>query len=264
MRGTKRLEGVRHKIAVMSGKGGVGKSTIAANLALALAMHGSRTGLLDCDMHGPTIPRILGIEGERPSADGGVIRPITVGEGLRVMSIGLLLDSRDSPVIWRGPLKMKAIEQLLGDVQWGELDYLVIDLPPGTGDEPLSVVQLVPNIDGAVVVTTPQDVALLTVRRAIRFAEKVKLPVIGLIENMSGFICPHCGGRIDIFRSGGGERLASEMGIRFLGRVPLDPSIVESGEDGRPFVLGSGKSAKIFKDIVNQIEKYLGEKGGAM
>jgi len=173
-----------------------------------------------------------------------------------------MLPESDSPVVWRGPLKSRAIAQFLSDVKWGNLDYLVVDLPPGTGDEPLSIAQLIPNPDGAVIVTTPQDVALLTIRRAVNFARTVGLPIIGLVENMSGFICPHCGGEVDIFKSGGGEKLASELGIPFLGKIPLDPNIVKSGESGKPFMLDpDSKSAKIFGDIVDRIERSLdGEK----
>lgn len=255
------LKNVRRKIAVMSGKGGVGKSTVAANLALALSMRGPKVGLLDCDIHGPSIPKILGIESERATGTESAINPISAEGGIEVMSLGFLLPERDSAVIWRGPLKTRAIAQLLGDVKWGNLDYLVVDLPPGTGDEPLSIAQLIPDPDGTVIVTTPQDVALLTIRRAVNFAREVGLPVLGLIENMSGFVCPYCGREVEIFKSGGGESLASELGIPFLGKIPLDPDIVRSGEEGRPFVLErESNSAKIFADIVDKIEKSLNER----
>lgn len=254
-----RLKKVKHKIAVMSGKGGVGKSTIAANLAMALAKDGLETGLLDCDMHGPSIPKIMGIEDEKPTGTKSGINPIVTKEGLKVISLGLMLPEKDSPVVWRGPLKMKAIQQFLGDVNWGDLDYLVFDLPPGTGDEPLSIAQLIPEPDGAIIVTTPQDVALLTIRRAVNFSRGVGLPILGLIENMSGFVCPYCGREVDIFKSGGGEDLASELGIPFLGKIPLDPDIVKSGEEGRPFVIEpESKSAEIFENIVNKMKKSLG------
>ncbi len=255
------LKNVRRKIAVMSGKGGVGKSTVAANLALALSMRGSKVGLLDCDMHGPSIPKILGIESERATGTESAINPISAEGGIEVMSLGFLLPERDSAVIWRGPLKMRAIAQLLGDVKWGNLDYLVVDLPPGTGDEPLSIAQLIPDPDGTVIVTTPQDVALLTIRRAVNFAREVGLLVLGLIENMSSFVCPHCGREVEIFKSGGGESLASELGIPFLGKIPLDPDIVRSGEEGRPFVLEQeSNSAKNFGNIVDKIEKSINER----
>lgn len=260
-KGTEGLRNVRRKIAVMSGKGGVGKSTVAANLALALSMRGSKVGLLDCDMHGPSIPKILGIESERATGTGSAINPIATEGDIEVMSLGFLLPGRDSAVIWRGPLKMRVIAQLLGGVKWGNLDYLVVDLPPGTGDEPLSIAQLIPDLDGTVIVTTPQDVALLTIRRAVNFTREVGLPVLGLIENMSGFVCPYCGREVDIFKSGGGESLASELSIPFLGKIPLDPDIVRSGEKGRPFVLERESNlAKNFRNITDKIEKSLNER----
>lgn len=250
------LKRVDHKIAIMSGKGGVGKSTVSANLATIFSVNGKKVGLVDCDMHGPSIPRILGLQGERPSNDGDSIVPIETETGLQVISIGSILPEEDSPVVWRGPLKMKAIQQFLSDVNWHDLDYLFFDLPPGTGDEPLSLAQLIPDSDGTIVVTTPQEVALQTIRRAVNFAREVGLNVLGIIENMSGFVCPNCKERIDIFTSGGGMDLASELGIPFLGKVPLDPEIVKSGERGRPFVLDNEiESAKIFKDIMNDVKE---------
>ncbi len=254
----KRMSEVEHKIIIMSGKGGVGKSTVAANLATALRMRGYSTGLLDCDMHGPSIPKIVGVKGEETTTDGELMNPIETDFGLEVVSIDFLLPEEDSPVIWRGPLKMKTLQQFLGDVDWGELDFLVFDLPPGTGDEPLSVAQLIPDSDGAVIVTTPQEVALQTIRRSVNFAEKVGLPVLGILENMSGFVCPDCGEEVDIFSSGGGEDLADELGIPFLGRIPLDPKIVESGEEGEPIVLEEkSKAAKAFENIVTRIEDLI-------
>lgn len=253
------LENVKHTISVMSGKGGVGKSTVAANLATALSMRDYDVGLMDCDMHGPSIPQIVGINyDERPTGTKSAINPVLTDFGLKVMSIGSLLPEKDSPVIWRGPLKMKAIQQFLSDVDWESLDYLVFDLPPGTGDEPLSIAQLIPNSDGTIIVTTPQEVALQTIRRTVNFAGEVNMPVLGLIENMSGFICPHCGKRTDIFQSGGGKELSSELGIPFLGSVPLDPEIVRSGETGEPFVMNEdSKAAKAFSKVVNDIENSL-------
>ncbi|KXB01131.1 hypothetical protein AKJ43_03640, partial [candidate division MSBL1 archaeon SCGC-AAA261D19] len=210
---------------------------------------------------GPSIPKIMGIEDEKPTGTNSGINPIITKEGLKVISLGFMLPERDSPVVWRGALKMKAIQQFLGDVNWGDLDYLVSDLPPGTGDEPLTIAQLIPEPDGAVIVTTPQDVALLTIRRAVNFAKGVGLPILGLIENMSGFVCPYCGHEVDIFKSGGGEDLASELGIPFLGKIPLDPDIVKSGEKGRPFVMKPGsKSAEIFENIVNKMKKSLSDR----
>ncbi len=251
-----KLSDVDHKIAVMSGKGGVGKSTVAANIASGLSARGYEVGLLDCDMHGPSIPKIVGVEEEEPTSDGTALNPILTDFGLKVVSIAPLLPESDSPVIWRGPLKMKTLQQFLGDVNWGKLDYLIFDLPPGTGDEPLSIAQLIPDPDGAIIVTTPQEVALQTIRRAVNFAQKVDLPVLGLIENMSGFVCPNCSEEVDIFNSGGGKELAEELGIPFLGKIPLDSKIVESGEEGKPIVLDQeSESAIAFEDIVTAIKE---------
>ncbi len=251
------LEKIRHKILILSGKGGVGKSTVAVNLALSFSMNGSEVGLLDVDIHGPDIPKMLGIEDERLTGDDNGIMPVLYPPHLKVMSMAFLLPDKDSPVIWRGPLKMKAIQQFIEEVNWGELDYLIMDLPPGTGDEPLSVAHLIPDADGAVIVTTPQDVALLDSRKAVNFVRTINLPIIGIIENMSGFSCPHCGGEIELFKVGGGEKAAKELGVPFLGRIPIDPRIVETGDSGEPFVLdfSDSESAKAFKKIVKRIEK---------
>jgi len=231
-----RLGRIRHKILVLSGKGGVGKSTVAVNLAVALAQAGRRVGLLDVDIHGPSIPKMLKLEeaGVEVICDG-VLKPVETA-GLKVMSIGFLLRHRDDAVIWRGPMKMGVIKQFLKDVEWGDLDYLVIDSPPGTGDEPLSVCQLVEDADGAVIVTTPQEVATVDVRRSISFCRQLSLPVLGVVENMSGFVCPSCGTVTEIFKTGGGERLAAETHVPFLGRIPLDPSVGAAGDDGTPFM----------------------------
>lgn len=231
-----RMGRIKHKLIVLSGKGGVGKSTVAVNLAVTLAMAGKQVGLLDIDIHGPSIPKLLHIEGTRVSGSDTTLYPIKVGDGLRVMSIGLLLRGRDDAVIWRGPMKYNVIKQFLKDVEWGELDYLVVDSPPGTGDEPLSVAQLMENPDGAVIVTTPQALAIQDVRRSIMFCRHLNLPVLGVIENMSGFICPACGERIRIFGSGGGESMAKEMGVPFLGAIPIETEVVESGDEGKPIV----------------------------
>jgi Mrp family chromosome partitioning ATPase len=231
-----RLGQVGCVVAVLSGKGGVGKSTVAANLAVALADEGRRVGLLDADMHGPSVPRILGLDDARPDCDAGDIQPIACGPRLKVMSMAFLLDGRDAPVIWRGPLKMAALRQFIADVRWGPLDVLVIDLPPGTGDEPLSVCQLIPEAAGGIVVTTPQELSVSDVRKCISFCRALKLPVLGVIENMSGFVCPHCGETVDVFGAGGGARMAAEMDVPFLGAVPLDPRVVAAGDEGRPFV----------------------------
>jgi len=233
-----RLGAIRQKIMVLSGKGGVGKSTVAVNLAVSLALQGCKAGLLDVDIHGPSVPKLLGLEGEscQPSAEPGGIEPVRFGENLKVMSIGFLLQSPRDAVVWRGPLKYKVIEQFLRDVVWGSLDALVIDAPPGTGDEPLSIAQLVGRPAGAIVVTTPQEVAVADVRRSITFCQEMHLDVLGVVENMSGFVCPHCGKSSDLFKSGGGELLAREMGVPFLGKVPFDPQVVESGDSGTPAV----------------------------
>jgi len=251
------LKRIKHKIVVMSGKGGVGKSTVAVNLALALSMKGIETGLLDADIHGPSVPKMLKIENAVISGDKEGLFPVLVPPHLKVMSMAFLLQDRDLPVIWRGPMKMGAIRQFLEDVRWGDLDYLVMDMPPGTGDEPLSIAQLIPNADGTVIVTTPQDVALLDSRKAVGFSRAVKLPVIGVVENMSGFVCPHCGKEVDLFKKGGGRRAAEELGVPFLGSVPIDPKVVESGDEGVPIVLMDRKSpaAEAFMRIADEIIK---------
>lgn len=237
----KNLESIKHTIMVMSGKGGVGKTTVAVTLAAALARN-KAVGILDTDINGPNVPKMLGCEDQRPTADNDGIQPVTAKNGIKVMSMAFMLQSPDTPVIWRGPLKMQAIEQFLGDVAWGKLDYLVIDLPPGTGDEPLSVAQLIPGIDGAVIVTTPQDVALLDSRKAVTFARELTVPVLGIVENMSGYTCPHCGASVDLFKRGGGEAAARELGIPFLGAIPLDPAVVKAGDAGTPI---TGKATTI-------------------
>lgn len=246
---------IKHKIIVLSGKGGVGKSTVAANIAVALSMKGKKVGLMDIDIHGPSIPKILGLEGipVRYTKDG--ILPLDYNENLKVISVGFLLQDKDNAIIWRVPLKHSLIKQFLTDVKWGSLDYLIVDCPPGTGDEPLSVIQLLENPGCAIVVTTPQDVALADVRKSITFCRVTKLPVLGVVENMSGFICPHCGERVDIFKSGGGERMASEMGVNFIGRVPIEPKIVESGDSGRPFMemYTEMEAANAFEPIIEKL-----------
>jgi ATP-binding protein involved in chromosome partitioning len=243
------IPGVRHVVAVASGKGGVGKSTVAANLAVTLARLGHRVGLLDADIYGPSLPIMFGIH-ERPRVDEGEnrIHPFS-RYGLSLMSLGFILDT-DTPVIWRGPMVMKAIEQMLGDVLWGELDFLVVDLPPGTGDAQLTLTQKVP-LSGAVIVTTPQDVALIDARKGLAMFRKVNVPVVGIVENMSGFVCPHCGHRTDVFKEGGGRRTAELLGTAFLGAVPLDPAVVAGGDSGEPIVVAEpeGAHAAVFRSI---------------
>ena len=231
-----RMSRIKRKILVLSGKGGVGKSTVAVNLAMSLALAGKKVGLLDADIHGPSIPKLLGLERLGPTVMGDSLLPVVFEDRLKVMSLGFFLSGASEAVIWRGPMKMGMIRQFLRDVEWGDLDFLVIDLPPGTGDEPLSVCQLIENPDGAVVVTTPQEVALADVRRSIDFCRQLNTPVIGVVENMSGFICPHCGKNTDVFKSGAGEAMAAEMNVPFLGKVPIDPDITRSCDSGRPFV----------------------------
>ncbi|HEX9669376.1 MAG TPA: Mrp/NBP35 family ATP-binding protein [Thermoanaerobaculia bacterium] len=242
---------VRYVVAVASGKGGVGKSTVAANLAVALSKLGHRVGLLDADIHGPSMPMMFGIN-ERPFVEGNRIRPFDK-HGVRVMSLGFILDV-DTPVIWRGPMVMRAIEQMLGDVVWGELDYLVIDLPPGTGDAQLTVTQKIP-LSGAVIVTTPQDVALIDARKGLAMFRKVNVPVVGIVENMATFVCPHCGQSTDIFKSGGGRRTAELLGTAFLGSIPLDPKIVAGGDAGVPIAVAEpdGPHAAAFRDVARAV-----------
>ncbi|MFH1539185.1 MAG: iron-sulfur cluster carrier protein MrpORP [bacterium] len=235
-----KMSHIKHKVIVISGKGGVGKSTVAVNLAITMALEGASVGLLDVDLHGPSVPKLLNIENARPILKGDLLFPIDYTFArykILVMSIGLLLTKKDDAVIWRGPMKMSAIRQLLNDVRWGSLDFLIIDSPPGTGDEPLSVVQMLDKLDGAVVVTTPQDVALIDVRKSITFCRRLNVPVLGVVENMSGLKCPYCDRTIDVFKTGGGRKMAEELGIPFLGSVPIDPEVVESGDLGNPFVL---------------------------
>lgn len=255
---TKTLQKIKHKIVVMSGKGGVGKSTIAVNLAYDLSMRGANVGLMDVDLHGPSTLKMLDIETGQVKGDKEGIFPAEVNPHLKVMSMGFFLSSEDTPVIWRGPVKMGAIRQFLEEVHWGELDYLIIDMPPGTGDEPLSIAQLIPDVTGTVIVTTPQDVAILDSKKAVNFAKTLKVPVIGIIENMSGFNCPHCDEYIDLFKSGGGENAARELGVPFLGKIPLNQEIVVCCDDGKPFVASDSKSesTESFKEIVAKIEDF--------
>lgn len=248
------------KIVVMSGKGGVGKSTVAANLAFKLSKDGATVGIFDSDFHGPSIPKMLGVKGELMGAQGeDKIEPVSVTPNLKAVSMEFLLPDDDSAVIWRGPMKMKAISQFVEQIEWGDLDYLVVDLPPGTGDEPLSIAQQIQDIDGSVVVTTPQDVALQAVRRSINFSEKVNMPVLGVIENMSGLTCPNCGEKINVFGSGGATDMAESLGVDLLGSIPLDPDIMESGEEGRSFLKEESEASKAFNEIVKKIKNKVGE-----
>lgn len=252
---TARLRGIKHKILVMSGKGGVGKSTVATNLALGLHLSGKKVGLMDVDIHGPSVPTMLGLEGQQITVGpDGDLQPVDL-DGLKVISIGFFLNNDDDAVIWRGPVKAGVITQFIRDVAWGELDYLIVDLPPGTGDEPLTVIQTIPAADGAVIVTTPQKVAAVDVRKSISFCRKIELPVIGVVENMSGYVCPCCGEETAVFRSGGGKTMADDMQVPFLGSVPIDPKIAEAGDSGEPFIkrYSESQTATRFKEIIAPI-----------
>lgn len=249
---------IKHKIMVLSGKGGVGKSTVAVNLATALALAGKRVGILDVDIHGPSIPKLLHLEGRQISARDDAMLPVEVSCGagsLSVVSIGFLLRERDDAVIWRGPRKFGVIKQFLKDIDWSELDYLVVDSPPGTGDEPLAVAQLIEKADGAVVVTTPQEVAVQDVRRCIVFCRQLELPVLGVVENMSGFTCPKCGELVRIFGMDGGRAMAEEMGVPYLGAIPIESEVVVSGDSGTPIVQAKphSETAKAFGRIVRTL-----------
>jgi Mrp family chromosome partitioning ATPase len=249
-----RLNRIRRKVIVMSGKGGVGKSTVAVNLAMSAMLAGQRVGLLDVDLHGPSVPTMLGLVGYRLEGGEDGMLPVEVG-GLKVLSVGFLLQNNDDPVIWRGPMKMGVIRQFIEDVEWGDLDLLVIDVPPGTGDEPLSVCQLIPELEGAVIVTTPQKVAAADVRKSINFCKELGVKVLGVIENMSGFVCPKCGEVTPILRANGGRVMADEMGVPFLGSIPIDPLVAESGDEGKAFVesAASSPAAGAFREIVREL-----------
>jgi len=250
-----RVKRIRHQILVLSGKGGVGKSSIAANLAVWLSMQGKKVGLLDVDIHGPSIPKLLNLEGSKLQGQEDKIEPILYSDTLKVMSIGFLIKDENAALIWRGPMKHNVIKQFVSEVSWGDLDYLIVDCPPGTGDEPLSIVQLLGKADGAVVVTTPQQLAVTDVKKCITFCKQLNLPVLGVIENMSGFVCPKCGQRTDVFKSGGGEIMANEMHVPFLGRIPIDPQIVQSCDSGKPFLYhyNQNQTAKAFEKTLNPI-----------
>lgn len=265
-----RLCEIKHKIIVLSGKGGVGKSTVAVNIAASLALAGKKVGLLDVDVHGPSIPKLLHLEGAPVGGGESSLSPVKMGFRpglLSVMSIGFLLRNRDDAVIWRGPAKHNVIKQFLRDVDWGSLDYLIIDSPPGTGDEPLSVIQLIQNLDGAVVVTTPQELAVQDVRRSIMFCRQLSLNVLGVVENMSGFECPHCNKHTDVFGTGGGKSMAQEMGVPFLGAIPMSAEMVACGEQGKPMVQAHPhtEASQAFNRIVRPLlEEDFGKAFGAM
>jgi len=252
---TETLVNIKKKYVVLSGKGGVGKSTVAVNLAVGLAIMGKRTGLLDTDLHGPSVPKMLGLENFLSSGDETHLEPAVRFDGnMKIMSVQFLLQNLHDSVIWRGPLKHAVISQFIGHTVWGELDYLIIYSPPGTGDEPLSVIQTA-KPDAAIIVTTPQDVATFDVRKSIDFCSKLNLPVLGIIENMSGFICPHCGKETAIFSKGGGKRMAEELGITFLGSVPIDPHFVAESDCGKALIETDSKIAQTVLSVI--IDKLL-------
>lgn len=257
---TRSLGKIKNKILVMSGKGGVGKSTVSVNLALSLAKKGHQVGLMDVDIHGPDVVRMLNITGtlEPPASEKELVKPLVYKDNLKVVSLEYMMKDRDEAIIWRGPLKIQAIRQFVADFDWGELDYLIIDAPPGTGDEPLSVAQTIPLVK-ALVVTTPQKVALADVRKSINFCKTVNVDIVGVVENMSGFVCPHCNETVDIFKSGGGEQVAREFDLPFLGRVPMDPKVVMAGDDGKPYLSSDEDSPAIgaFSKIVTAVENRL-------
>ena len=284
-------KGIKHKIMVLSGKGGVGKSTVATGLALSLAAKGLKVGLLDIDITGPNVPKMMNLDGQRLNVESGRILPAVGPNGVKVISMAFLLEDESTPVVWRGPIKLGAIQQFIGDVDWGNLDFLVIDFPPGTSDEPLTVAQSLPNIDGMVVVTTPQEVALLDSRKSIGFAESLKVPIIGVVENMSGYTLRGKGASgsvfsvlgpggkdievtvnddgswavtLDIFKSGGGASTAEKTGVPFLGALPFDPGVVRGGDDGVHRIIAEpeGESARAFSAVVEKIEDFVSQDKG--
>jgi ATP-binding protein involved in chromosome partitioning len=249
---------IKNKILVMSGKGGVGKTSTSVNLSIALADKGYRVGIIDVDLHGPDIPRMLGLEGTPQVNENKKLSPISYSENLKAISIESFTPNKDDAIIWRGPLKFSAIKQFIGDIDWGNLDFLVIDAPPGTGDEPLTVAQTISDAK-AIIVTTPQEVALADVRKSINFCKTVKMEIFGLIENMSGFSCPHCGEMIELFGTGGGEKTANQMGVPFLGRIPFDPQMVACGDSGVCYQESHSDSAvtKVFVDVAAAMSKLV-------
>ncbi len=262
-----RLKNVKYKVAVMSGKGGVGKSFVTANLAFALAFKGKKVGVLDADFYGPSIPKMMGTEGQRVFATDQGLMPVVGPLGVKIVSVDFMLPDDETPVIWRGPMLSNAMLELLENVNWGELDYLLIDLPPGTGDAPLTVAQMIPGITGAIIVTIPSEVSQKVVMKSINFAKRLNIPILGIVENMSGFTCPCDGKTYPIFGSGGGKKIAEKAGVDFLGSVPLDPRISECNDKGVPFFIEypDSPAAKAFLEIAEKvINKIEGEeaKGG--
>lgn len=254
---SKNMTQITAKILVLSNKGGVGKSFVATNIAVGLSKLGAKVGILDADIHGPSVAKMLGFEGRQPLNDGDGIIPFSINSNLVAFSMASLLQNPDTPVIWRGPLKMGVLKQFLAEINWGKLDYLVVDSPPGTGDEPLSIIQLIKDITGAIIVTTPQDIALLDSRKCVYFLQQLATPILGILENMSGLTCPNCGTKIELFKSGGGEKAARELGVPFLGRIPLDLHIVDSTDNGKPFVESypDSEPTKVLMNICQLIDE---------
>jgi len=254
-----RMSKIKHKIAIISGKGGVGKSLVTVNLATGLARNGrkGKIAILDADLTGPCIPKMLGLKGRRLGHGPAGIQPSLGLEDIKVVSMAFLLPSDEAPVIWRGPLKMGAIRQFLEEVAWGDLDYLLVDLPPGTGDESLSILQLLPEMDGVIIVTIPSEVSQAVVKKAVTFARKMNVPILGIVENMSGMPCPHCGEIIEVFSRGGGAKVSDEMDVELLGSIPLDPLVATDSDEGIPFIVKHPDSpaAREFTQIIKKIEK---------
>ena len=254
-----RMSKIKHKIAIISGKGGVGKSLVTVNLATGLARNGrkGKIAILDADLTGPCIPKMMGLKGRKLDLGPGGIQPSLGPEDIGVVSMDFLLPSDDAPVIWRGPLKMGAIRQFLEEVAWGDMDYLLVDLPPGTGDESLSILQLLPEMDGVVIVTIPSEVSQAVVKKTVTFARKMNVPILGIVENMSGMPCPHCGEIIEVFSRGGGAKVSDEMDVELLGSIPLDPQVAADSDEGIPFIVKHPDSpaAREFTQIIKKIEK---------
>jgi len=250
------LKKIKNKYIVLSGKGGVGKTSTSVNLSMALANRGFNVGIMDVDLHGPDVPRMLGLKGMLDLTKNHKLNPIRYSNNLKVVSIESMIASKDDAIIWRGPLKYSAIRQFIGEVEWGDLDFLIIDSPPGTGDEPLTIAQTIHDAK-AIIVTTPQEVSLADVRKSISFCRTVKMDILGLIENMSGFACPHCNKMIDLFGSGGGEKTAAAVGIPFLGKIPFDPNVVSCGDNGISFQekYTDSQITQVFADIAEKISK---------
>jgi len=254
-----RLQSIRHRLAVMSGKGGVGKTTVAVNLAVALAKLGLRVGILDGDVHGPNIPKMLGIDKNGLYMGENGLLPASARDNVKVMSMAFMLQGEDTPIAWRGPMKHSLFQQFLSEVDWGELDYLIVDLPPGTGDEPLSIAQLLGKPLWTIIVTTPQEVALLDSRKSVVFGQTLEMNVLGIVENMSALTCPHCGEQIDLFKTGGGKRAAEELGVPFLGAIPIDPLVVHGGDSGIPIFYTNPDSptARVFQQLGERVHNSM-------